>query len=139
MRLPCTPLISKGCTFSPSKSNDNASETEVLGCGAIAIWNSNVVGAVISTSRSAATSRLISVPPVHRRSRLECGQQLTKRHGRDSDCGVADSVRQHQRPPVHQRAAGIYDIGDVAVLFVNCGAQQGLAQPTENPCRVVQI
>ena len=44
MRLPCTPLISKGWMGFPSK-NDNDSDTSVFGCGATAIGNSNVVGA----------------------------------------------------------------------------------------------
>src|SRR5689334_6705666 len=66
MRLPCTPLTSSGSTFEPFKLNDRVSETEALGCGATAIWNSNVVGDVISISSSAATSRLTSVPLVHR-------------------------------------------------------------------------
>ena len=42
------------------------SDTAVFGCGATAIWNSNVVGAVISTSSSAPTSRFIA--PMMRRS-----------------------------------------------------------------------
>src|ERR1700743_3944828 len=58
MRLPCIPLISKAWTGVPSNTNDNRSDTWVLGGGATAIWNSNVVGSVISTSSSAATSRL---------------------------------------------------------------------------------
>ena len=33
MRLPCTPLISKGWTVFPSKTNDNDSNTSVFGCG----------------------------------------------------------------------------------------------------------
>src|ERR1700743_2696486 len=58
MRLPCIPLISKAWTGVPSNTNDNRSDTSVFGFGATAIWNSNVVGSVISTSSSAATSRL---------------------------------------------------------------------------------
>ena len=59
----------------PSKTNDNDSDTSVFGCGATAIvfgcgataiWNSNVVGAVISTSSSVPTSRFIA--PMMRRS-----------------------------------------------------------------------
>ena len=64
MRLPCTPLISKGWTGFPSKTNDSDSDTSVFGCGATAIWNSSVVGAVISTSSSAPTSRFIA-PMIH--------------------------------------------------------------------------
>src|SRR6478672_2421557 len=59
MRLPCVPLISKACNGFPSNMNDNDSDTWALGCGATAIWNSNSVGAVISTSSSAPTSRFI--------------------------------------------------------------------------------
>src|ERR1700726_2780344 len=66
MRLPCTPLISKGWTGLPSNLNDNDSDTSVLGCGATAIWNSNVVGAMISTSSSAPTSRF-TAPMTDRR------------------------------------------------------------------------
>ena len=61
MRLPCTPLISKGWTALPSSTNDNRSDTSVFGCGATAIWNSNVVGAVISISSSAPTARFIAL------------------------------------------------------------------------------
>jgi hypothetical protein len=60
MRLPCTPLISKGWTGFPSSTNDNHSDTSVFGCGATAMWNSNSVGAVISISSSAPTSGFIS-------------------------------------------------------------------------------
>jgi Family of unknown function (DUF5994) len=56
----CTSLISKSWIGFPSKTNDNDSNTSVFGCGATAIWNSNVVGAVISTSSSAPTSRFIA-------------------------------------------------------------------------------
>src|ERR1700679_1112612 len=58
MRLPCVPLVSKALTGLPSNENDKRSDTSVFGCGATAIWNSNVVGSVISTSSSAATSPL---------------------------------------------------------------------------------
>src|SRR6478736_3273306 len=40
----------------------------VFGCGATAIWNSKVVGAVMSTSSSAPTSRFIA--PMERLRRL---------------------------------------------------------------------
>ena len=40
MRLPCTPLISKGWTvYRPRRTT--TTRTPVLGCGATAIWNSN--------------------------------------------------------------------------------------------------
>src|SRR5271157_4148591 len=68
MRLPCIPLISLGSTGLPSNTNDNRSETSVFGCGATAIWNSNVVGSVISTSSSAPTSRFMAPMPTGRAS-----------------------------------------------------------------------
>ena len=43
-----------------SSTNDNDSVTSAPGCGATAIWNSRVVGAVISTSSSAPTARFIA-------------------------------------------------------------------------------
>ena len=49
----------QACNGFPSNTNDNDSDTWALGCGATAIWNSNSVGAVISTSSSAPTSRFI--------------------------------------------------------------------------------
>src|ERR1700731_387396 len=60
MRLPGMPLISEYSTGLPSSTNDNRSETSAFGCGATAIWNSNVDASVISTSSSAATSRPIA-------------------------------------------------------------------------------
>src|ERR1700737_5322026 len=60
MRVPCIPLISEGSTGLPSSTNDNRSEHLVFGWGATAIWNSNVVGSVISTSSSAPTSRFMA-------------------------------------------------------------------------------
>jgi hypothetical protein len=53
--------ISRGWTGFPSSANDNRSDTSVLGCRATEIWNSSVVGAVISTSGSAPTSRFIAL------------------------------------------------------------------------------
>jgi serine/threonine protein kinase len=70
IRLPCTPLISVGVMGFPFKTNDNDSNTWVLGCGATAIWNSSVVGAVMSTSSCAPTTRLMSpMMPADRTSR----------------------------------------------------------------------
>src|ERR1700747_3591547 len=76
MRLTCIPLISENSTGLPSSTNDNRSETSAFGCGATAIWNSNVDGSVISTSSSAATSRLIaSATKTPRWAELEAVQQ----------------------------------------------------------------
>src|ERR1700730_11750329 len=59
MRLPCAPLISNAAIGLPSSTKDNDSSTSAPGCGATAIWNSNVVGALMSTSSSALTCRFI--------------------------------------------------------------------------------
>ena len=60
-------------------------------------------------------------------------------HRRNTDCGVADAVRQHQSVGVHQRTTRIDDIGYVAVLLVRCGTQQWVPQPTDNPCRILEV
>src|SRR5690349_4903591 len=96
MRLPCTPLISTGSTFEPFRSKDRVSETEALGCGATAIWNSNVVGDTISTSSSAATSRLNPLPFVHLPHQSHC-RAVDKRRGPHLQ---AESQPIHDRPEV---------------------------------------
>src|ERR1700757_1689821 len=113
MRLPCIPLISEGSTGLPSNTNDNRSETSAFGCGATAIWNSNVDGSVISTSSSAPTSRFIaSATKAPRRAALDpVGQRLTF-----SRCPAlripCRLCRRHfpvPGPPAYRRAKYVFD------------------------------
>lgn len=53
-------------------------------------------------------------------------KELGKRHGGDTDGGVSDAVRQHQGVGVDQCAAGVDNVGHVAVLFVRSRAQERL-------------
>src|SRR5882757_9258972 len=52
------------------------------------------------------------------------GQQLRKWRGGDADGAVGDPVGDHQGVGVNKRAAGVDDVGHVAVLFVVGGAEQ---------------
>ena len=56
-------------------------------------------------------------------SAAQSGKEFGQRHGGDTDGAVTDAVRQHQGVGVDERAAGVDDIGHVAVLLISSGAQ----------------
>src|SRR5246127_1790866 len=67
------------------------------------------------------------------------GQQLRKWRGGEADGAVGDPVGDHQGVGVNERAAGVDDVGHVAVLFVASGAEQWASQLAEHPGRIVEV
>ena len=53
-------------------------------------------------------------------------EEVGQRHGRDADGSVRDAVREHQGLGVHECAAGVDDVGHVAVPLVGGGAEERL-------------
>jgi hypothetical protein len=52
------------------------------------------------------------------------GQKPRKWRGGDADGAVGDPIRDHQGVGVNERAAGVDDVGHVAILFVVGGAEK---------------
>ena len=66
-------------------------------------------------------------------------EKLVEGHGRHADRRVADSVRDDQGARMEERAAGVDDVGHVAVLLVGSRAEERLTQPPEDPGGVLEV